>query len=97
MKINNSEDFIDLVTMIPELIDFANINVLMGLRAVLNKGCKCNKKKKQAQLECVYSKAINKYTNNDEFKDLISGYMKKREIKDIYFLVNSEVIASIKV
>jgi len=96
MKINDSEDFVNLVPLCTGLMDFINIKMLMQLRAVLNRGCKCNKKNKQEQLENVYEIAINKYKDNDQFKDLILKYMKENDISRISFLANDQIITSIE-
>ncbi|HBY69287.1 MAG TPA: hypothetical protein DEG69_16980, partial [Flavobacteriaceae bacterium] len=85
MKINGSEDLINLVPICSGLMDFINIKMLMQLRTVLNRGCKCNKKKKQKQLENVYEVAINKYKDNESFNNLILNYMKENDISEISF------------
>ena len=96
MKIESSEDFVKLVSSCPSLMDFTNIQVLMSLRSVLNRGCKCNKKKKQEQLEHVYSKAIQKYQDNNLFVEIIHKYLEDNEINEILFFSSEELIKSIK-
>tara|TARA_Y100000817_G_C16342970_1_gene318016 strand:- start:181 stop:474 length:294 start_codon:yes stop_codon:yes gene_type:complete len=96
MKISCSEDFYDLVSSLPELLEAPEIKVFMSLRAVLNRGCKCNKKKKQEQLEKAYRNIVNKYKSQDGFIEIILEHLQARQINEISFLFNEELITSIK-
>tara|TARA_Y100000004_G_C8896450_1_gene404368 strand:+ start:908 stop:1201 length:294 start_codon:yes stop_codon:yes gene_type:complete len=97
MKISEAQNFIDIVSSYPNLMEFANIQVLMSLRSVLNRGCKCNKKKKLEQLEQVYKTTILKYKDNDYFNEIMLDYLNNHGDNEISFFSKGEIIASIKI
>ncbi len=96
MKIENYQDFVNLVSLLPKLREFPIIQVIMNLRSVLNRGCKCNKKKKEKQLEVAYNNALTKYKENDFFNEIIKDYMSRLDITDIEFSSEKQIIFSLK-
>ena len=96
MKIENYQDFVNLVSLLPKLREFPIIQVIMNLRSVLNRGCKCNKKKKEKQLEAAYNNALTKYKENDFFNEIIKDYMSRLDITDIEFSSEKQIIFSLK-
>ena len=65
MKIENYEDFVRLVELLPDLLEFPLVQVIMTLRSGLNRGCKCNKEKKKNTPFCcllMLVKTTNRHT-----------------------------------
>ena len=95
MKISGWEDFSELISSCHELMDAPEVAVFKTLRSVLNRGCRCNKEKKKAQLEEVYCNIIKKYRNDDGFKQIMSEHIQLIGENKISFLSNNELITSI--
>jgi protoheme ferro-lyase len=96
MKIAYWQDFSNLVSCCHGLRDAPEVMVFLSLRSVLNRGCKCNKKKKKEQLENIYVNIIKKYKDDQAFIDLISEHIERLNINEIFFLSNDQVLTSIK-
>lgn len=96
MKIENYEDFVRLVELLPDLLEFPLVQVIMTLRSGLNRGCKCNKEKKKKQLEQVYGNAIEKYKDKDFFKKILLEYLNEFDSAAIEFLTEKQTIFYLK-